>query len=147
MEIDLALNVLFWIAATIFVVFGLLFPSLMFAAALVEKQHVSALGPASEQDQRQHRERIRQAGQPCVPFSAEAAPAELSEYDQQCIARLEERGLARYAGPSREKWVFTVRGAAKLAWQITGILQRLREENKRVEALKRELAAALPLKA
>lgn len=92
-----------------------------------------------------HRRRIHQAGQPCVPFAAETALAELSEHERQRVARLTEGGLARYVGPNRDKWVFTLRGAARLGWQVTGISRKVREGQARVEALKKE--SALPLNA
>src|SRR5687768_10290901 len=85
-----------------------------------------------------HRRRIGRAGQPCVPFDPETVLDGLAEHERRRVARLVERGLVRYVGPERDKWVYTIRGSAKLARQTTGIMSRLREDQKRVEALKKE---------
>ena len=93
-----------------------------------------------------HRDRLRRAGQPSVPFSAESVLADYADFEQRHVNRLKELKLARLVGPGQEKWVFTIRGAAKVAWQATGIMARLREDKKRVDALKEQLGAPLPLK-
>ena len=246
MELPGAFNVIFWIGLTVFVIFGVVFPSLVFLAAALEKQHVTTLRPLAEAQRAgrgqeppeslstnfsqddwplgvhgycdagkkatpmflllsgdglvlvrvwlkkndavkryelmsrlhsgpwlvtsdmlpfrdmaglrweevlpdaplsmalyHHRRRIGQAGQPSVSFDPETVLDELAEHERQRVARLVERGLARYVGPERDKWVYTIRGSAKLARQTPGIMSRLREDQKHVEALKRE--AALPL--
>jgi hypothetical protein len=244
MGFDGAFNIIFWVGLTVFVIFGVVFPLLVFGAAVLEKQHVTTLRPLTEQEQRRqpippevlgmialddrplgvqgfrdsgtkvtptflllsgdrlvsvrvwlwnkkehnrfellsrlhsghwlvtadtlpfrdlsglrwevglpnaplamalqrHRQRMGEARQPCVPFAAETAMTDLAEHERQRVARLVEHGLARYVGPDKERWVFTLRGALKMAWQTTGIMKRYQEDQKRVEAMKKESAPPL----
>jgi hypothetical protein len=233
--------ILFWVFASVFVLFGVVFPVLMFFGALLDKQRIAPLVPASERDRReqkvpqaveaalsmeyrplglytigdpgkkqkrvflllsddgrvllrvwpgqrfefmsrmlsghwlitadtlpvfdlsglkwdemlpgaplnlalrQHHRRLREAGQPCVPFPHENAPAHLLEHERQCVTRLKELRLARYVEAGQDTWSFTVRGALKIAVRTGRLLRTMQEGRKRVEALKQQ-SEARPVK-